>query len=69
VFNRKPNKMANNGLKYQRIDPEVREASQREWNRPVVWPLLLALAVVLLALVPAFIGRIWCVASFTPFRC
>ena len=25
VYNRKPNKMANNGLKYQRIDPQLRE--------------------------------------------
>ncbi len=29
VFNRKPNKMANNGLKYQRIDPMARAREAR----------------------------------------
>lgn len=37
--NRKPNLMANNGLKYLRIDGAVREAKRAEWNRPVWWPL------------------------------
>ena len=36
VHNRKPHSIANNGLKYQRIDPELRARSQREWNRPVL---------------------------------
>jgi ABC-type oligopeptide transport system substrate-binding subunit len=53
VYNRKPNKMANNGLKYQRLDHGLRETAQRAWNRPVVWPLLAALGVLLLAILPA----------------
>ena len=39
VSNRKPNKMANNSLKYQRIDPQLREAMRAKWNQPVLWPL------------------------------
>jgi len=53
VYNRKPNKMANNGLKYQRIDPLLRERKRLEWNHPVVWPIVALLAVLALALLPA----------------
>jgi ABC-type transport system substrate-binding protein len=55
VYNRKLAKMANNGLKYQRIDPLLRETLQRRWNRPVAWPLLVAVAVLALGLIPAVI--------------
>ena len=55
VFNRKLTKMANNALKYQRVDPALRETLQRRWNRPIAWPLLLALAVLVLAIVPAVV--------------
>ena len=34
VTNVKPNQMARNSLKYQRVDPAMRERSAREWNRP-----------------------------------
>ena len=53
VFNRKPNKMANNGLKYQRVDPQLRRQKRAEWNHPVVWPIAAALAALALALTPA----------------
>lgn len=53
VFNRKPNQIANNGLKYQRIDPAMRLQKRREWNPPVLWPLLLIGAVLALGTVPA----------------
>lgn len=42
--NAKPNLMAHDTLKYLRIDPELRHRRRLEWNRPVVWPLWLALA-------------------------
>ena len=38
--NSKPNLMANNTLKYRRIDPALRSSMQAQWNRPVRWPLL-----------------------------
>ncbi|MCQ9374533.1 ABC transporter substrate-binding protein [Methyloversatilis sp. XJ19-13] len=50
VFNRKPSTVANNTMKYTRIDPALREAKRAEWNRPVRWPLV-AGALLLLALV------------------
>ena len=54
LHNRKPNKMANNGLKYQRVDPALREKMRAAWNRPVVWPLVLLVAVVAAVLLPGF---------------
>jgi ABC-type transport system substrate-binding protein len=53
VANRKPHPIANNGLKYQRIDPVLREKSRRQWNRPVIWPVALGTGLVVLSLVPA----------------
>ncbi len=52
VKNSKPNQMARNNLKYQRIDTELRACKRLEWNRPVVWPfgLLLLAAFALLVL-------------------
>jgi ABC-type transport system substrate-binding protein len=55
--NRKPTKVGNNTLKYQRIDAALRQELRDRWNRPAIWPLLgLALGAVLLAL-PAVIGH------------
>ncbi len=46
-----PNAMANNTLKYKRIDPNMRWKAQQQWNRPVLIPLgvlgMLALLLVL----------------------
>lgn len=53
LYNRKPSKVGNNTLKYQRIDPVLRAQKRAEWNRPVVWPLLLVLVVVGAGLAPA----------------
>ena len=56
VHNRKPNKMANNSLKYQRIDPLLRETMRAQWNTPVLWPLLAVLAASVLAVIPAVLS-------------
>lgn len=56
VYNRKPNKMANNNLKYQRIDAQQRETMRARWNSPVLWPLLAALAALVLGLIPAVLS-------------
>jgi ABC-type transport system substrate-binding protein len=45
------NAMANNTLKYKRIDPKERYAKQELWNRPALLPLLLMIAAVLLSIV------------------
>ncbi|MBI5450577.1 MAG: ABC transporter substrate-binding protein [Gammaproteobacteria bacterium] len=54
--NSKPNLMANNTLKYVRIDPGLRSELRRQWNRPVVWPVWVMVAGVLLLIVPALIA-------------
>ena len=51
--NVKPNLMANNTLKYKSIDPQLRETQRELWNPPVVWPLGLVAAVLLVTVVPA----------------
>lgn len=39
MANVKPNQMARNRLKYQRIDAQLRARRRAEWNRPLWWPL------------------------------
>ncbi len=53
--NAKPNLMANNTLKYRRIDPGLRQQSRLAWNQPVVWPLFIGLLLLLLFFVPAWL--------------
>jgi ABC-type transport system substrate-binding protein len=53
VRNRKPNKMAHNSLKYQRIDPALRERLRDQWNHPVLWPVAVLVGVLVLLLLPA----------------
>jgi len=54
VANVKPNLMANNTLKYRRIDPARREQSRAEWNRPVLWPFVFMAIVLALLIWPAW---------------
>ena len=54
--NRKPNDVGNNTLKYQRIDAAERAQARSAWNAPVLWPVLVGLALVVLAGVPAVLG-------------
>ncbi len=51
--NAKPNLMANNTLKYKRIDAETRARLRKQWNQPIVWPVVLFVIVLLLSLLPA----------------
>ncbi len=54
VHNLKPNAMANNTMKYIRIDARERAELRREWNRPVLWPIAALAVAVIIALLPAF---------------
>ncbi|MEY4598102.1 MAG: hypothetical protein RLZZ445_899 [Pseudomonadota bacterium] len=54
LINRKPNQMANNSLKYQRLDVATRAQLRRLWNPPVLWPLGLLAAVLVLVAWPAW---------------
>lgn len=52
--NIKPNIMANNKLKYWRVDAAQRDAKRREWNQPVLLPLWAGAGLALL-----FAGWMW----------
>lgn len=53
--NAKPNLMANNTLKYKRIDPQLRKRLRSEWNKPVWLPVLLLLIGLVVSLLPAIV--------------
>jgi hypothetical protein len=55
ISNAKPNNMANNTLKYLRVDPALRDRQREAWNRPVVWPLAAAVGLLVAGVVPAFL--------------
>ena len=44
LHSRKPMGVGNNALKYQRLDVAERERRRAEWNKPVLWPLVLLVA-------------------------
>jgi ABC-type transport system substrate-binding protein len=54
VYNGKPSILIRDMAKYYRVDPVLRAQRQAEWNRPVLWPVALAL-LALIAL--AWAGR------------
>lgn len=43
LHNYKPSGIAYDTLKYLRVDQQLRQQCQRQWNRPVRWPVWLAL--------------------------
>ncbi|MEA3276465.1 MAG: ABC transporter substrate-binding protein [Pseudomonadota bacterium] len=53
LSNLKPNLMANNTLKYRRVDPQQRERSRDTWNQPVIWPFWLLGLVLVAVTLPA----------------
>ncbi len=56
VHNVKPNLMANNTLKYRRVDPAQRNAKRAEWNHPVLWPIALLVGGIAAVIAPAAIA-------------
>jgi hypothetical protein len=53
MSNASPNQMANNTLKYRRVDPELRERLRRDWNPPILWPLWATGGLLLVIILPA----------------
>ena len=51
--NVKPNLMANNILKYRKLDIVERANKQEEWNQPLLWPLGIILFSLFVLLLPA----------------
>ena len=54
LANLKPNKIAYNTVKFQRLDPALREQKRRAWNQPVWWPLALGAFALFALTLPAF---------------
>ncbi|MSQ53407.1 MAG: peptide ABC transporter substrate-binding protein [Betaproteobacteria bacterium] len=52
--NGKPNNMARNGLKFLRVDTDLREKRRAEWNVPVLWPVVMLALLLLIASLPAW---------------
>jgi len=49
----KPNGIARYTLKYSSINPVMREEYRQAWNKPIVWPLSIALGIFILLCLPA----------------
>jgi ABC-type transport system substrate-binding protein len=52
--NIKTHLMANNTMKYQRIDVALRDKLQSQWNQPIWWPLWLLAISLILVILPAW---------------
>ncbi len=48
----KPNSIANNTLKYQQINPELRAKMRETWNKPILWPLWILFGFLILIFIP-----------------
>ena len=48
--------IVSDNMKYLRINAELRERKQSEWNQPVLWPIGLAVIILMLSLLPGFIA-------------
>ena len=55
-LNTKPHLMANNTLKYKRVEGAARVAAQKAWNEPVLWPMAILFVVLVISVVPAILG-------------
>ena len=53
--NVKPNLMANNTIKYRRVDAQQRVVMQQQWNKPILWPLSVLAGGLVLLLLPAWL--------------
>ncbi|MEQ1488877.1 MAG: peptide ABC transporter substrate-binding protein, partial [Methylotenera sp.] len=54
--NSSANLMANNKLKYLKIDAHERAAKRQAWNRPIFWPLWVGITLLALLFVPAIMA-------------
>ncbi|WP_135796842.1 ABC transporter substrate-binding protein [Hydrogenovibrio crunogenus] len=46
------NPLANNTLKYKRIDAKERAQKQKAWNKPVIWPIIIVLLLLIVSMYP-----------------
>jgi oligopeptide transport system substrate-binding protein len=57
LLNRKPTKVGNNTLKYQRVDIALRQTLRDRWNTPIFWPLTILAALMFAVAFPAWINH------------
>lgn len=53
--NIKPMEMGLGSSKYLRIEPEIRDQSREEWNRPIIWPVVAFVGFLIIGTIPAII--------------
>jgi ABC-type transport system substrate-binding protein len=51
--NAKVNEISDNKLKYLKVDPAKREILRREWNQPVLWPVVSIFLILIISIIPA----------------
>jgi oligopeptide transport system substrate-binding protein len=51
--NAKANEMSDNKLKYLKVEPAKREPLRRQWNPPIVWPIVLVVLILIISVIPA----------------
>jgi hypothetical protein len=56
LANDKPNNMARNNIKYLRVDTEKRAVLRAQWNKPIVWPMVLILLALVASALPAVLS-------------
>lgn len=55
-YNSKPNLMANNTLKYKRIDAVQRTGLRAQWNQPLTWPVWFIVIFFIVTAAPAIVS-------------
>jgi oligopeptide transport system substrate-binding protein len=53
IRNVKPHAMANDSMKYRGVDGPMRARLQKEWNKPILWPAIVLIALVIAGSIPA----------------
>ena len=51
----KPHAIANNILKYEKLDPTARHIARHQWNEPIIWPIVVLVIFLLLLAIPLMI--------------
>lgn len=54
--NLKPSRLINNRLKYSRIDMDFRQKQRAAWNKPLFWPLIVILGLLIGMLIPVLLS-------------
>lgn len=54
----KPSGIANNTLKYAKVNPELRAKLRILWNKPLIWPFFFTLIIICIIILPAIVGYI-----------